>query len=44
MFNNLDIVKIYKTDPVNEKTDIVVEFKNPSNVGYIYSLTKNLDK
>ena len=43
-YNSLEMIKVYKTDTIDNNLDIVVEFKNPSNVGFIYSLTKNIDK
>jgi len=43
-FANLYVIKIFKNDPINEKIDLIVEFKEPKYLGYMYSLTKNLDK
>ena len=38
--NSLQIEELYK----NDNHDLIILFKNPSNVSYIYSLTNNLNK
>ena len=43
-FANLHVIFFFKNDPINQKIDLIVEFNEPKYVGYMYSLTKNLDK
>ena len=40
IYNKLSIKEIYR----NEKGDIIVQFSNITNVGYIFSVMKNMDK